>query len=112
MDSWGRDIALPFLNDKVVLVLQRLLKDHGRTRTITRMRNDQSYLKGLPFASIRIGMRQKQKPRGHEARGVRENRGGRIAYLAKTYLATFALARAAAFLCTTPDFVALSIADT
>lgn len=60
----------------------------------------------------------KQKPSA--ARGLAEGlkderstaRGRRAFYFAKTNFAVWALAREAAFLWTTPDLVALSMADT
>ncbi len=55
--------------------------------------------------------RAKTKTPRPVARGVERVGAGRRAYFAKTYFAARALARLAAFLCTTPDFTALSIAE-
>jgi hypothetical protein len=52
-----------------------------------------------------------EKARRRLACGQRERTNLASAYLARTYFETCALARAAAFLCTTPDFVALSMAE-
>lgn len=63
----------------------------------------------------RCKTRRKQKPRGTKHAGSKMTgaRGAPLGrdYFAKTIFATWALAREAAFLCTTPDFTALSIAD-
>ena len=52
-----------------------------------------------------------KKPRGTNPCAGRENKTAQAYFFAKTCLATWALARLAAFLWTTPDFTALSIAE-
>lgn len=55
---------------------------------------------------------KKQKPRSRNAGGATITGEDPAAdYFARTYFETWALARAAAFLWTTPDLVALSIAE-
>lgn len=74
---------------------------------------------GAPASRPQAASQKTKTPRSGE-RGVglkiSEPAGLRLvalggAYFAKTIFATFALAREAAFLCTTPDFTALSMAE-
>ena len=69
----------------------------------------------VKLKSYRAGSAQsgRGKNKNPAASGARDRKRARLRadYFAKTNLAARALAREAAFLCTTPDFTALSIAE-